>query len=237
MEEKTIEIRGIGHPTDDLMTVSDPNNIRYLVFDKAIFPHLGLGKIIQLTDDSLQMDIPKKSGDGTYNVIKSILVEGKKIGGKARKGYAPRNRDEDRTDRRNAIITIKDIWLGGKIKDDNPLVTWMLAELLVIATVKKEAKSESTQSDKDSKVDNQPKDKGEGSGQGSNEVGATESQEVKTLSNLLNWLLTNGASINDGKPIKNPRQWLRNKFSIPDREVITNTKAIAYYKTLTAKKP
>jgi len=217
MAEK-IEIRGIGHPSDTMMTISDPEDTRYLVFDKAIFPHLELGKIIQLTDDGLQMNVPKKSGEGTYNLIKSILVDGKKIGSEKRRGYTPRGRDEDRTDRRNAIITIKDIWLSGKIKDDNPLVTWLLAELLVIAMGKKEAKGEATKTSKDSKVSNQSQDKGEDSGQNSDEM-----EPPKTAGELFTWIMKRD------KNIKAPRAWLEANYEVSHGEILTIEKIRKLY--------
>ena len=214
MTEK-IEIRGIGHPTDTMMTVENPGGERFLVFDKEIFPHLELGKIVEL---EVKRDVAKKSGDGTYNLINSITVDGKVIGGKKKGGYAPRGRDEDRTDIRSALITIKDLWLGGKLKDDNPLVTWLLAELLVIASGKKEAKGETTKTSKDSKVDNQSQDEGKGARQDSNEG---EPTEPKTVSEFLTYLISHHK--------KAPRTYLEVEYNVPSNETLTIEKCQELY--------
>ncbi len=214
MTEK-LEIRGIGHPTDTMMTVENPEGERFLVFDKEIFPHLELGKIVE---SEVKRDVAKKSGDGTYNLINSITVDGKVIGGKKKSGYAPRGRDEDRTDIRSAIITIKDLWLGGKLKDDNPLVTWLLAELLVIASGKKEAKGETTKTSKDSKVDNKPEDEGKGSRQDSD-----ESEPPKTVGGLFTWIMSKD------KNITSPRAWLEAEYDVSHEEVLTIKKLRELY--------
>lgn len=211
MTEK-LEIRGVGKPSDDLMTISNPEGERFLVFDRAIFPHLEIGKIVEL---EVKRDIAKKSGDGTYNAIQSITVDGKVIGGKKRGGYTPRGRDEDRTDHRSALITIKDLWLGGKLKDDNYLVTWLLAELLVIATDKKESKSETTKTHKggqetQTELIDKP-DSGE----------ATDEERVSGFFKYL-----------EKHDIKDVKLWLNVEYGIDPAGTLTPKKCEALYKAI-----
>lgn len=195
-----IEIRGIGHPTDTMMTIESPEGERFLVFDKDIFPHLQMGTVVEL---EIKRDVAKKSGDGTYNLIKSVTIDGKVIGGKKRSGYASRGRDEDRTDRRNNLITIKDLWIAGKIKVTNPLVTWLLAELLVGATGKKEAKGETTNRQ---------------------DGGETTNGEPATVGAFLTWLTNQG--------IKAPRAWLEVEHGVPSGDVLTLKKCQELYKVM-----
>lgn len=215
MAEK-IEIRGVGRPSDNLMTISNPEGERFLVFDKEIYPHLELGKIVEL---DIKRDVPKKSGDGTYNLVNSITVDGNVIGGKQRKYTPSRGRDEDRTDIRSALITIKDLWLGGKLKDDNPLVTWLLAELLVIASGKRRVKGETTKTTKNDKTDNQPQDEGEGAGQDSN-----EGDESERVQGFLKYL--------EKHDISKPRLFLAVEYHIPQDEKLTPKKCEALYQTI-----
>jgi len=77
--KKTIEIRGLGKPSDDLMTVTEPDGTRYLVFDKAIFPYIEIGKTLEA---DVELDVEKKDKSGTYNFIRSITIGGEVIGGK-----------------------------------------------------------------------------------------------------------------------------------------------------------
>ncbi len=201
-----MEIRGTDKPSDSLMVVTNPEGERFLVFDKLIFPHLELGKIVEL---ETKRDIPKKSGDGVYNAVKSITIDGKVIGGKDRKGYAPRGRDEDRTDIRSAQITIKDLWLAGKIRDNNPLVTWLLAELLVIATGKKETKGETSK-------DNL-------SNQGAQAKLEQDSEAPKTAGEFLNWIMKRNPNI------KAPRVWLQAEYGVTDKEILTTERIKELY--------
>lgn len=219
MAEK-MEIRGIGHPTDTMMTVENPEGERFLVFDKEIFPHLELGKIVEL---EVKRDIAKKSGDGTYNLIQSITVDGKVIGGKKRSGFTSRGRDEDRTDRRSNLITIKDIWIAGKIKDTNPLVIWLLAELLVGATGKKEAKGETNKTNTEATDRQQGKERTPGQDSG----GALEVlPEKMTAGELFSWI------ISKDKTIKAPRVWLEVEYKVSHEEVLTIEKCHELYRQI-----
>jgi len=103
MTEK-LEIRGLSKPSDDLMTITNPDGERFLVFDKKIYPHLELGKIVEL---EIKRSIPKKSGEGTYNLIRNITVDGQVIGGKTTTGGRQfAGRDEDRTDQRTFVMEV-----------------------------------------------------------------------------------------------------------------------------------
>jgi len=215
MIPKKIEIRGTGKPTEDLMTVSEPDGTRYLVFDKSIFPHLELGKII---DAEVELDVKKKSGEGTYNRIISITVEGKEIGGKKRGGFPLiRGRDEDRTDHRSGLITVKDLWLGGKLKDDNPLVTWLLAELLVIATGKKEVK-DATKTNIKSKS---------ASGQTGGMALELLPGETERARNFLNVLVSKG--------IPYPRLYLEAEYGLPQDKALSDKECVALYSKIKKK--
>ena len=118
----------------------------------------------------------------------------------------------------DAMITIKDLWLGGKLKDSNPLVVWLLAELLVIATGKKEAKGETTKTDK-------------GGQEAQSEL--TDRQDsgeaIKTPGELLNWIMKQDPNI------KAPRVWVQTEFGLDDKVVLTDKKVMELHKTIREK--
>ena len=119
-----------------------------------------------------------------------------------------RGRDEDRTDRRNALITTKDLWLGGKIKDDNPLVTWLLAELLIIATGEKKTKVIEAKPTVIQTKEPEPK--------------------IKTAGEVLKWITSKDPSI------KAPRTWLSENFAVDPKAILTQEKVQELYKAVKA---
>lgn len=235
MSEKIIEIRAIAKPSDRYMRVTAGDGIEYLVFDKSIHPHLeqrnedGTYKLLGTKIDAdIELDVEKKDKSGTYNLIRSITVEGKVIGGKERRGFAPsRGRDEDRTDIRSALITIKDLWVSGKLKDENPLVTWLLAELLVIATGKREAKGETTKTDNTDKTIDQQQGKKRASGPASGKALALLPGETERVRGFFDWL--------GEHDILDPRLFLEVDYGIPQGEALSDKKVVALFRTIKTK--
>lgn len=217
---ETIEIQAVADVVTskggrEYFTFEDNTQKRYVCFIPKLNHFIQVGSSIEadITPGKTPQDSPR---------LDMIYVNGKPVVAveKKRSGYAPRGRDEDRTDHRSALITIKDLWLGGKLKDDNPLVTWLLAELLVIATGKKEAKSETTKDNKgDKETQTELTDR-----QDSRETTESDAERVE---GFLKYLKEHGK--------KDPRLWLDVEYGIPQDTTLTLAKCEILYKTIKTK--
>ena len=181
-------------------TITDDTQRKLLCFNPSLLELLPLGATVK--DVDIQ---PGKKADDTPRIVR--VGEVGKESPKTR--FTPKGRDEDRTDHRNAIITVKDLWLGGKLNDANPLVTWLLAELLIIATGEKRAKVEIV-----SVIE-----------KATPKVAIVE-EEPKNAKELLNWIIFKDPAI------KMPRTWLNENFAVDSKTVLNPEKVKELYEAI-----
>ena len=138
-ERKKLRVTWVGEPQTlpnsqvQVLRFNADDGLQYETFKQSLFSYIQLDSEL---DADTELHITQADSGQQYvhwRVVQLYGEDGKPLYS-AKTPQKSFGRDEDRTDRRNAIITIKDLWVAGLIKHPNPLTTWLLAELTILTT-------------------------------------------------------------------------------------------------------
>lgn len=193
------------------LKVTSQDDKTYSIFDQGLWNLFGEGLAVKL-------GLEKKGN--FWNVmsaesIEQAIEEVSKIGARA-----PITREAS-IEQQVAIKEIGECWRIGKLKDNDPLVVGYLLWLIDRLNYE-EAKSETT---KDNKGDKET----QGELADRQDSRETTDGTVKNAGELFGWIMSKDPSI------KAPRLWVQTEFGLSDKEVLTDKKAMALYKTIKQK--